>query len=103
MDSRRPGVLLCVVATLLAAVIGAPLTSVDAAPKDSKDYIVVLENGSDPGRVANEHSNRHGAQVHHVYSHALRGYAATIPSHKLNDVKSDPRVSYVEADGVVTA
>jgi subtilisin family serine protease len=103
MNPRRPAFLLCIFVTLLAAVIGAPLTSVDAAPKDSKDYIVVLEDGSNPGQVANEHSKKHEAQVHHVYSHALRGYAATIPSHKLDDVKSDPRVSYVEADGVVTA
>ena len=103
MSFRRSAVLLCALATLLAAAIGAPLTSVDAAPKDSKDYIVVLKDGSNSGQVANEHAKKHAAGVKHVYSHALRGYAANIPANKVDDVQSDSRVDYVEADGVVTA
>jgi subtilisin family serine protease len=103
MNARRRCFLLSAVAVLVSTVIGAPLSPVDAAPTAAKDYIVVLKNGTSPRQVANEHSNRHNAQVRHVYGHALRGYAATIPAHKVDEVKSDSRVSYVEADGVVTA
>ncbi len=97
MRSFRPTLLFCLIGTLLAGV--APVAS--GAPA-SKDFIVVLRDG-DPGQVSDQHSKRHGAQVKHVYTHALRGYAATIPSHRLDDVRADSRVAYVEADGVVNA
>ena len=67
-------------------------------------YIVVLREGvRDPRSVANEHAQRHGAAVSHVYEHVYPGYAARIPSARLNAVRNDPRVRYVEQDGEARA
>ncbi len=76
-----------------------------AAPADAPQrYIVVLrENVSDPGAIAREHAQRYGAQVGFVYTHALKGYSAVIPSQRVDEVRGDPRVAYLEIDGTVTA
>jgi subtilisin family serine protease len=67
-------------------------------------YIVVLnDNVSRPGQVADEHANQHAAQVGFVYRHAIKGYSAAIPENRLAAIKGDPRVDYVEPDGVATA
>jgi adhesin HecA-like repeat protein len=62
-------------------------------------YIVVLE-GDAPGAraVANEHARDAGARVSHVYEHAVKGYAAYIPAARLDRVRNDPRVDFVEQD-----
>jgi subtilisin family serine protease len=64
-------------------------------------YIVVLESGS-PDTVAAEHIPLVGASVTHVYRHALRGYAARMSARAAERIVRDPRVAYVEPDGVVT-
>ncbi len=88
---------LCVLA--LAAVLGPAGAS--AAPIRS---IVVFKDGvSSPGAVADQHRARLGAQLRHVYKDALKGYAATIPSARLDAVRRDDRVAYVERDGKVKA
>jgi subtilisin len=62
-------------------------------------YIVVLKDSvGDPGVVAREHTRADGAAVSHVYSHALKGYAAAIPDARVAAVKGDPRVAYVSPD-----
>jgi aqualysin 1 len=62
-------------------------------------YIVVLEEGGyDPATVAREHAQRHGAQVLYTYQHALKGYAARIPSQRLDEVRADSGVEYIEPD-----
>ena len=75
-------------------------TAATARPDAGADrYIVVLKDGADSGAVAAEHARTHAAAVAFVYSHALNGYAATIPNARLGAVRADPRVAYVEADG----
>jgi Peptidase inhibitor I9 len=64
-------------------------------------YIVVLKDElndevRDPTAVAREHAQRHGAQVLHTYQHALEGYAARIPVQRLDEVRAEERVDYVE-------
>ena len=67
-------------------------------------YIVVLKSSVDnSGSVADQHKGRFGARVSRVYRHALKGYAARIPDHKVDDVRSDSRVAYVEPDRVARA
>src|ERR687889_1462170 len=66
-------------------------------------YIVVLKNDANARNVAEEHSRRLGAEVTSVYQHALRGYAAKIPSARLPEVKTDPRVQFVQADRTAVA
>lgn len=67
-------------------------------------YIVVLKDSEpDPAAVAREHSRRHGAEVSHVYSSALKGYAAKVDDGRVGEVRSDPRVAFVEPDREVRA
>jgi subtilisin family serine protease len=64
---------------------------------------LVVDAERDPAAVAAEHARRFGAKVSHVYSHALKGYAATIGDGGPSAIAGDPRVRRVEPDGVATA
>src|SRR5919107_4466345 len=66
-------------------------------------YIVVLRDDANARNVAEEHSRGLGAEVTSIYEHALRGYAAKIPSARLSEVKSDPRVLFVQPDSTAVA
>jgi hypothetical protein len=70
-------------------------------------YIVVLEDRATllapPQRLASELAGLHGAAVGHVYSRALPGFVATMPEASARRLSLDPRVKYVEEDGVITA
>jgi aqualysin 1 len=75
-----------------------------AASAAPERYIVVLKDGvSDSGEVARDHGRRLGASVEFVYGHALKGYAATIPSERVAALRADSRVDYVVPDGVASA
>lgn len=89
------------VVVVAMALVTVPMTSVtSAAPGKVGSYIVVLhDNVPDPGAVARTHARSHSAAVGFVYSHALKGYSATIPEVRIPAVRSDPRVRYVEAEG----
>ena len=66
-------------------------------------YIVTLRDSvSDPAAVARAHS-RFGAHVSHVYSHALKGYSASLPQALLTMLASDSRVQSIERDGIMRA
>jgi hypothetical protein len=67
-------------------------------------YIVVFQEGvRDPTAVAREHAQSHGAEVLNTYQHAIKGYAARIPDQRLDRVRADGRVAYVEADQAMNA
>jgi subtilisin family serine protease len=87
-----------------AVVAAMQVSGAGAAPTTPQGNYIVVFNDSvkDPGSVAGEHARGHGAQVRHVYQSALKGYAATVPAGRLNALRNDPRVAYVEEDGVVT-
>jgi subtilisin family serine protease len=92
------------VGALLAALTAIPTAAAAAPLSDAAgDYIVVLREASDAGQVADDHARRHGAGVRHVYRHGLKGYAARVPAARVAALRADPRVAYVEPDGVVTA
>jgi subtilisin len=95
--------------TLLATVILSPTLPTAEAQGQSAgripgQYIVVLKDGvAGPREVAQEMAAKHGADVFFTYEFALKGFAARIPDARLPDVASDPRVSYIEQDGVASA
>lgn len=84
--------------------LSATATAAPAAPAAASNaatgYIVVLKEGTAPGKVAEEHSRRYDAQVGHVYRSALRGYAATMSPVAAARLADDSRVLFVQADGV---
>jgi len=77
---------------------GAAATSAGQRPAP---FVVVLRDGVDPARVADEHARHLGAEVGRIYRAALNGYAARIPAGRLAELRADARVAYVEADGPV--
>jgi len=107
----RWAMLLLTVATLLVcsgvvtarAVAPAPPRSAGGAVPDR--YIVVLRDdiAQAAERVASEKSQQLGLEVSQTYRHALKGFAARIPAGRLDDVRADDRVAYVEQDKIMTA
>jgi subtilisin family serine protease len=63
-------------------------------------YIVVFDEQEvrDPTAVAREHAQANGADVLYTYQYALEGYAARIPERRLDEVRADGRVAFVEPD-----
>jgi subtilisin family serine protease len=85
-------------AAVLVVVLGTAGGASAAPPLNS--YIVVLRDSvRDPGAVAREHARRDAAQVGFVYSNAVKGYSAQIPAGRVDSVRADSRVAYVERDG----
>lgn len=109
--------------SLLSAAIGASLL-VAALPAFSADlrtannpvpgrYIVVLKqeaaslanersSAARVSAVANDMAGKHRARVKRSFEHALRGFVAEADDAALAKLLADPRVAYVEEDGIVT-
>ena len=92
-------------ATALLAI--GPVVSAEAAPQGADDarhgYIVVLQDDAAAGKVADEHSRRHDAEVGHVYRSALKGYSAHMSATAAARVAADSRVLFVQRDGIAHA
>jgi len=97
---KKPVLLLMVMAVALLVACGAALAQVQLPEWPGPErYIVVLNNDvSDPGQVANAIARRHGLWVGFVYSHALKGFSAVIPNEHVAAVRADERVAYIERD-----
>jgi subtilisin family serine protease len=93
--------LLPVVLALLAALV-LPVAA-SAAPSVKDRYIVVLKDSADSQAVAADHARRYGVQDRVVYGSAIEGYAGKVPPGQVDALRNDPRVQYVEPDGVVHA
>lgn len=99
---------LIVAVLMLGALAGAAAGAPRGGQGDGGDsgqasgFIVVLDSG-DPEEVAAEHSRRHNAEVSHVYTTVLRGYAAQMSDQAAERVAQDARVAYVNRDRPVQA
>ena len=80
----------------------APAGRADTTPALRDQYIVVFQDDvSDPGALADQLVHANGGAVRFRYSHALKGFAATLPGQALEAIRHNPNVSYVEADGIL--
>lgn len=67
-------------------------------------YIVVLQNSvADPASVANELVNAAGGSLLHVYTSAIKGFAARLPAPAADALGRNPLVASVEGDQVMRA
>ena len=95
---------------LLSLVVAVPLLAgpkkgeVFKAQKKIQDqYIVVFEpRVDDVDGVAEELVRAHKGRKDKVYSKALKGFSATLSEKAAQKIAEDPRVAYVEEDGIVT-
>jgi subtilisin family serine protease len=85
----------------LAAILLLPAAHATTGKRATANYIVVLKAGVDPAAVAGLHASRYGVSVSVVYTHALPGYAASVPTNRVSLLASDPNVDYIEADSVM--
>lgn len=100
---KRTFIALLIVISAVLLSSGVAFTQTQGA-SDSARYIVVLKDGVDsPAHVANGLAGRNNMDVGYVYSHALKGFSATIPSQRLDNVRSSDKVDYVERDGTMKA
>ena len=81
----------------------APDLSLQAVPAARESYIIVFRHGTAdvPGLAARLAAD-HGAEISHVYQHAIRGFAARVPAQALAGLQRNPNVAYIEADQVFT-
>ncbi|MEW5654725.1 S8 family serine peptidase [Streptomyces cinereoruber] len=67
-------------------------------------YIVVLKDTGLTKSAVNERSkeltSKHGGQVRFTYGTALKGYAAAMSAEDARQTAADPRVAYVQQDGI---
>src|SRR5947199_2677583 len=63
------------------------------------EYIVVLK----PTARSEEVAQQHGLAARHQFKHALNGFAGHIPEGRLNALRNDPRVEFIEQDIEMTA
>ncbi|HSV40102.1 MAG TPA: S8 family serine peptidase [Nocardioidaceae bacterium] len=69
-----------------------------AAPPSALNVIVTLKPGSSPRAAATGLLAAAGGRVTHVYSHALKGFAGSLPTAALSLLSLDPRVASIEID-----
>ncbi|MCA1619620.1 MAG: S8 family peptidase [Acidobacteria bacterium] len=123
---RKSLLLLAALALSLTALLSAntPNTRTSAGPARKNDklhkkgadripghYIIVLDDvaAGQPGpasqarQVADVLVSAYGGKVNRVYSNALNGYAAEMTEDEALALSNDPRVQFVEEDGVMTA
>ena len=78
----------------------APVVGRDRPTAIEGRYIVVFEKDTPPAaqQSARQRARDRGATIHHRYSQALEGFAASLPPRALDRLRDEPRVSYIEAD-----
>ncbi|OJF10872.1 S8 family peptidase [Couchioplanes caeruleus] len=82
-----------------AAPAEKPVLAASGAEVVPHSYVVVLkEDRSAVAGRAKSLANRHGGTVRQTYSHALRGFAATMSPQQARRMAADPEVLYVQHD-----
>jgi aqualysin 1 len=75
-----------------------PQASVPSEPIRDRYVVVFKDTVANPAAEARGLMRGQGGQIHHVYTHALRGFAATIPPAAYNAIKMNPNVEWIEQD-----
>jgi len=77
-------------------------------------YIVVFKDNVLPkgdfksvaeavNKIATEIASTYALKLEHVYRYTIKGFSAEIPEDKLLALRNDPRIDYIEEDGIVYA
>ncbi len=93
-------------AAMLPIVAVTPAHAQRAGDKIANSYICVFKNNVSRGEAqseANRSTQAVGARAKHVYSVALRGFAADLPQQAVERMQANnPNIAYCEQDQVVT-
>lgn len=104
-DSTAPESLNSTAPTAAASVLGPALQELEARSEVIPDrYIIRLRASvADVEGFARGVTASQGAALHHVYSHALRGFAATLPPQAVEALRRNPNVENINPDIMVHA
>jgi subtilisin family serine protease len=100
--SRPRAAALAALAALITLLVSLPAHATGKQRRKADVIVVFKASVSNPAGVAAKHRRKFGADIRYVYRSALKGYAAALPPGGMGEVASDPRVAYVERDGVVS-
>jgi subtilisin family serine protease len=95
-------------AAMAVALAATPAAAQQRGEKIQNSYICVFKarevNRGQAQAEANRAAQSVGARVTHVYSVAIRGFAAELPAQAVENMqKNNPNIDYCEQDQVVTA
>nr|WP_314445879.1 S8 family serine peptidase [uncultured Sphingomonas sp.] len=101
-------ILMTSAAALAVALVATPAAAQQRGEKIANSYICVFKDRAVSRGQAQAEANRAaqsvGARVTHVYSVAVRGFAAELPAQAVENMKANnPNIDYCEQDQVVTA
>ena len=101
-------ILMTSAAFLAVAVATTPAAAQNRGDKIANSYICVFKEREVSRGQAQAEANRSaqsvGARVTHVYSVAIRGFAAELPPQAVENMKANnPNIEYCEQDQVITA
>ena len=95
---------------------GAPVYGVDSPTAIPNRFIVVLKKGSENQNLVEQMAasnrsdraraigfSRSSMDIDHVYTRAVFGFSASLPTATLESLRRDARVEYIEADQTMTA
>lgn len=97
---KRLSVCLLVVFTLLLSINVASAKPAEAPPAGVASHIIVFRNGVGADAAAESLSRAHGLGVENVFRNSIHGMAAMVPPGRLNALRNDPRVAYIEENQV---
>src|SRR5262245_30617394 len=80
----------------------APLLAVGGQAPNDRYIVVFKKDVADVDGETERSTQGNGSKVHFKYNRALKGFAATIPAGALESIRRNPKVAYVEADGIAT-
>jgi subtilisin family serine protease len=76
----------------------------DAKDKQRDEYIVVFkEDLYNVEMTVDEVGKKHKFKPKHLYKHVLKGFAGKLSPKMLEELRTDPRVAYIEEDAEVSA
>ncbi len=90
-------------ATVLADPVVAPSQAFGNPQPIPERYVVVFKDtvANPPNKAVNLMRGSHG-ELHFTYSHAIKGFAATIPAAAYQAIRMNPNVDYIEQDFTVS-
>jgi subtilisin family serine protease len=104
LSSRSRSLLVLVTWSLALAACSDDPTTPNPPPPAPQRYIVVFNDNVENATIlAPQLANTHGGTLHHVYQHAIKGFAATLSVSAADALGRTPGVAYVERDLVVSA
>lgn len=84
------------------ASLSATHTFGPSKPIQSRYIVVFTADVSQPAQEAASLLRGTNATLHHVFSNAIKGFAATLPAAALTALQNNPRVDYIEQDQTVS-